>query len=70
MVRYDCPSCHKSMEEGFVTAGKGVKWRTDKRLRLTVFGGDPIISMWRSSGTPACRCTDCGLVLIATGAAT
>ena len=61
---FDCPRCRKPMESGFVTAGKGLKFRKDGRFHLTIFGGDPIISMWRSSGTPAWKCTACRLVLV------
>jgi hypothetical protein len=64
---YDCPSCGRHMEAGFVTAGKGLRWRSDGRMHLTVFGGEPVISMWRSRGTPAARCSSCSLVLVEAG---
>jgi hypothetical protein len=64
MATYKCPSCSKMMATGFVTAGRGIRWRTDGGFHLTVFGGEPVVSMWRSSGTPAARCVPCALVLI------
>lgn len=67
MAGHDCPSCARRMEAGFVQAGKGLWWRADGRFRLTVFGGESLISMWRSRGTPAKRCRPCGLVLVQTG---
>ena len=66
MADYDCPGCAQRMDAGFVTAGKGIRWRRDGGFHLTVFGGERIVSMWNSSGTPAARCKACGLVLIQT----
>ena len=54
------------MQAGFVGAGKGLRWHADKGIHWTVFSGEPIISLMRMRGTPAARCTACGLVLIET----
>lgn len=68
MQTYTCPGCHRSMEEGFVGAGRGLRWRSDGRFgMLRAFNGETLISMWSSRAVPATRCRGCGLVLIAPG---
>lgn len=59
-----CPRCGVAMRSGFVTAGKGLKFRNTGRFHLTVFGGIPLISMWNSRGTPAWLCETCQVVVI------
>jgi len=61
---FACPGCSKPMKGGFVTAGKGLKFRDNGRFRLTIFGGIPIIGMWTSRGVPAWHCEACGLVVL------
>ena len=60
----NCPRCGQPMEDGFVTAGKGLKFRDEGRIHLTIFGGETLISMWKMGGTAAWECAACQLALV------
>lgn len=59
-----CPRCQQPMEAGYVAAGKGLRFYQRGGLRLTVIGGERLISMWRSRATPAARCAACQVAFV------
>lgn len=60
----NCPRCGKPMDNGFVTAGKGLRFREDGRVHWTLMGGETLISMWKMAGTAAWDCPACHLAVI------